>query len=513
MKNIRLVIFLLPLLGLFSCVEKKSEALEKPNVLVIFPDQLRRYSAGYWSEEPYNKHVIGNPDPVVTPTIDKLAKNGVVFTNAISNYPLCSPFRGMMLTGQYPEQNGIWNNCRSGREDALKGDIKAVTDYFFEAGYNTSYFGKCHWEKTQPLFDSVGNYKGILEAPGGQLVNKYDTYVPPGPDRHSIEYFYQALMDSHFDSRVYSNDPKAIDGKSDGELHRPKIFSAKNEANHIVNYIQNTHNQRDVTKPFFMIWSLNPPHNPWDNDNTDMEMLHTYYDTNNFASIEDLAVRKNVNLEVAHYARHYFANVTSVDKYVGVVLDELEKQGILENTIVIFTSDHGEMLGSHDKTGKNVMETEAIAIPFIVHYPAKIKPGISGSLLGAIDILPTLMGLSNLSDKIADNVKGRNFTSELLNPKEESSIENVALLMLSSQRGIYNKDYTFCIEEDKKNDKIKDVYLYDNIADPYQNNRIERDEKPEVIKQMLVTLGNKLKEANDPWYKQRKYNDFIVYPD
>jgi len=65
----------------------------KPNVLIIFPDQLRRYSAGYWSKEPYKNLVYGKPDPVITPNIDNLAENGIVFTNAVSNYPVCSPFR------------------------------------------------------------------------------------------------------------------------------------------------------------------------------------------------------------------------------------------------------------------------------------------------------------------------------------------------------------------------------------------------------------------------------------
>lgn len=96
----------------FGCKSQTKQSKvtnERPNILIIFPDQLRRYSAGFWLKEPYKKHVIGEPDPVVTPTIDKLAKNGIVFTQAVSNYPLCSPYRGMLMSGMFPEQNGIWN--------------------------------------------------------------------------------------------------------------------------------------------------------------------------------------------------------------------------------------------------------------------------------------------------------------------------------------------------------------------------------------------------------------------
>ena len=182
------ILVLLILLSTQSQSQKKEikASSKKPNVLIIFPDQLRRYSAGFWSEPEYKKYVIGKPDPVITPNIDKLAKTGVVFTNAISNFPLCSPYRGMLMSGMYPEQNGIWNNCVKGRKDNLKDEVQAITDLFYKAGYNTSYFGKTHWHITEPLFDAKGNYVGTEQEPGGNYVNKYDTYVPVGRARHGI---------------------------------------------------------------------------------------------------------------------------------------------------------------------------------------------------------------------------------------------------------------------------------------------------------------------------------------
>ena len=79
--------------------------------------------------------------------------------------------------------------------------------------------------------------------------------------------------------------------------------------------------QRDSDKPFCMIWSMNPPHNPWDEKNTDMDALHAHYDTDKFPEIDDaMIVRKNADKEVAKYARHYYANVTSSDKYIGLVM-------------------------------------------------------------------------------------------------------------------------------------------------------------------------------------------------
>ncbi|MFB9058092.1 sulfatase [Mariniflexile ostreae] len=524
MKFTRVLICFFSLFIIIGCrtqAEKKVEIfIEKPNVLIIFPDQLRRYSAGYWSEDKYKEHVIGKPDPVITPTIDKLAHNGIVFTNAISNYPLCSPFRGMLMSGMYPEQNGIWNNCRVGRDDSLKDDIPTLTDLFFEAGYNTSYFGKFHWLKTEPFFDVDGNYVGTKEAPGGHYVNKYDTYIPAGKARHNIEYFYQALKDDHFNPHIYSNDPNAIEGKKDGELHLPKVYSAKNESEKIIDYLQNKNSHRDLNKPFFMIWSLNPPHNPWGDADTDMEMMRAHYDTDKFPEIDrKLVVRENADLEVAKYARNYFAAVTSIDKYIGLVIDELEKTGVLDNTIVVFSSDHGEMLGSHGMEGKNVIEMEAMAIPFIVHWPKGLKAGgITDVLLSAPDILPTTMGLAGLTNKIPATVQGTNLSGLLTNPASNKVEKpDAVLLMLGNSRGILTHQYTLSLKENKKQSGERkekgsvDAFIYDNINDPYQLKKIRLEDKPEVAKKLLIKLGEKLKMANDPWFKNKKFSELIPY--
>ncbi|TVZ55659.1 arylsulfatase A-like enzyme [Lutibacter sp. Hel_I_33_5] len=501
-----------------SCKNEKEQLAKeniksdkKPNILIIYPDQLRRYSAGFWSEDKYKKHVIGKPDPVVTPNMDKLAKNGVVFTQAISNFPLCSPARGMLLSGMYPEQNGIWNNCRKDRKDKLKDEIPTITDLFYDAGYNTSYFGKCHWLNNDPLFDNKGNYVGTIEEPGGHYLNKYDTYIPPGKSRHSIEYFYQSVKDAHVDPLVFSNIPNTIEGKKDGELHQPKIFTPKNEAQKIVEYLQNKNSERDNNKPFCMIWSLNPPHNPWNDKNTDMEMLKKHYDTDKFPKIDStLVVRKNADLKIAKYARHYFANVTSVDKYIGIVIEELKKQNQLDNTIIILSSDHGELLGSHGKKGKNIIEMEAMAVPFTIHWPKGIKAGtINNTLLSVPDVLPTSMGLAGLKNNIPNEVEGIDFSKNITKPSSnyKNKPESI-LLLLSNSRGILTDRYTLCITGGKK---PFEAFIYDNVNDPYQLNKISFNEKPKIATQLLKQLGEKLIATNDPWYKKRRYKKIIPY--
>lgn len=494
---------------------------KRPNVLIIYPDQLRRYSAGFWSDDKYKAYVQGEPDPVLTPNIDALASNGIVFTNAVSNFPLCSPARGMFLSGMYPEQNGIWNNCRNDRKESLRDDIPTLTDLFYQAEYNTAYFGKCHWLKNEPLFDENGTFMGTTESPGGHFMNRYDTYIPPGKSRHSIEYFYQSIKDVHFDPLVYSNDPKSIEGKKDGVLHQPKLFSVKNEAEKIISYLENKNEVRNTDKPFFMMWSINPPHNPWDDANTDMETLRKYYDKDNYPQDSMLVVRDNADLKTANYVRHYFANVTSVDNYIGKVLQVLKDIGEYDNTLVILSADHGEMMGSHARTGKNTFETESLGIPFIVHWPKSLKgDSVQDVLFSVTDVLPTVMGVTGLGDQVPTSIQGKDF-SKLLLGTDTIAVEKPegVLLMLGNSRGILTNRYTLCLKQNKKPwdkqkaSEIEVAYLYDNQEDPYQFTKLKLSERPKIAENLLSLLGSKLKEANDPWYQLKLYPDLIVYPD
>ncbi len=487
-----------------------SDSSSMPNVLIIYPDQFRRYSAGFWSTPEYQGKTVGNPDPVYTPHIDKLAQNGIVFTNGISNYPLCSPSRGMLLSGMYPEQNGIWNNCRQDRKDALKKGVSTLTDVFYNAGYNVSYFGKCHWIQAMPHFDEAGKYVGTSDYPGGNHINRYDTYVPPGPDRHSIEYFYQSVVDSHVDPLAYSNDPITVGGKADGEPYRPKEFTPKTESRYIREYIKNSRNQRDTNKPFFIFWSPNPPHAPWDKKNTDMVEYNRYYSEEKVAKMSDLLIRDNVDSTYANHTRTYFANVSSIDKYIGKIIEELENTGVLDNTIILFSSDHGEMLGSHSLAGKNVIQTESVAVPLIIHWPNGLKHKINESFVNVPDLMPTLLGLAGLEDLIPEGVEGNNLSMNLEDKMEAKlTTAQSSLILLPEARGLINERYTLKVAD--LGDNNNDIFLYDNKNDPYQLQKIKVAERRSVANDMLKELGRLLAKTNDPWFQQRKFDQIITY--
>jgi arylsulfatase A-like enzyme len=135
-----------------SAKARESKGRSHPNLLFIFPDQFRLHALGIWQEPGYRDAVRGVTDPVHTPVLAKLAKESVLFTQAVSTHPVCSPYRAMLMSGMYPSRNGVMDlNCRNGRTQGLHHDITCFTDVLSDAGYATAYVGKTHWERTEPL--------------------------------------------------------------------------------------------------------------------------------------------------------------------------------------------------------------------------------------------------------------------------------------------------------------------------------------------------------------------------
>lgn len=503
-----LIVYVVSVLLSTTALSQTTTNSDTPNLLFIYADQYRRQAMGFWNDPKYQGALNGIGDPVITPNIDKLADVSIVFTQAVSTQPVCSPFRGMMLSGMFPEKNGIRQNCKSGRNDELRHDAICIMDVLHANGYNNAYFGKAHWHKTEPVFDSAGNYVGSTEAPGGNYINPYDTYVPPGFSRHNIDYWYQSIKDRHKDPLVYSNDPNTINGKTDGEQHRPKIYTPLNEANHIINYINNSDSQRDTNKSFSIFWALNPPHSPYSSlEDCDEEAYNLYYKE---MSLIALLNRPNVTTNIADdNVRYYFANITGVDKQIGRVISALEAKGLIENTIIVFTSDHGDLMGSHNKMGKTVEYEESFGVPFLISYPSKLEHRIENLLLGSTDIMPTLLGLMNMKADIPATVDGIDYSRLLLdkNTNEVTKPKSALYLSKYKKKGVRTDKYTFTISKDGSISS-----LFDNINDPYQLTNLDFYSLPENEQQFLLTeLGTWLAKANDIWYQEEKFADLINY--
>lgn len=180
-----------------------SQNTRYPNVVFIMPDQFRRQAMGFWSREKYRGAINGTSDPVHTPNLDRFADESIVFSQAISTQPVCSPFRAMLMSGRFPEQNGVKVNCKAGRDSSLREDIECFTDVLAKAGYSLGYIGKLHLDKPLPHFDKEGNYVGegggyFVDGSPESSTDCWDMYTPPGPKRHGIDYWYSyGTFDEH----------------------------------------------------------------------------------------------------------------------------------------------------------------------------------------------------------------------------------------------------------------------------------------------------------------------------
>ncbi len=500
------IIFLL-LIILSACTSTKKQIQSQPNLLIIFTDEHRRQSLEFWQQPEYQGAINGASDPVFTPNLNKLASEGIVFTQAMSTHPVCSPHRAMLLSGSFPAKNGVWRNCHENSITDLKEELNCFTDVLFTKGYNTAYFGKCHWIKPTAVFDENANYVGTTSAPGGFLPNKYDIYIPPGPDRHSIEYWYQVLKDNHFSHFVYSNDPAAVNGKSDGEMFKSSEFSSKHEARTIIDYLKNNRLQRDSNKPFCITWSLNPPHPPYDNIGDCEEESYKLYEN---MTHDELFNRPNRTDKASDLnAKVYFANVTSTDKYIGQVIDALDSLGLGENTLVIFTSDHGEMLGSHDRMQKNCEYEEAFGVPLIMRFKNELKHKTDDLLIGTTDLYPTFLGLMGLSHLIPAEVDGTDYSGIIKGSKAGTVVPPVSTPFISiegNKKGVRTSKYTFAINGEG------DISLFNNLIDPYQLTNLSFDSLSAGDQQMLgKELGSWLKLSQDPWVNEDKNSNVIDY--
>ncbi|WP_111977595.1 sulfatase family protein [Algibacillus agarilyticus] len=490
---------------------KNKTNVEQPNVIIIVADQMRRASLSLWQQPEFKNALLGTSDYVFTPNLDKLAQQGAVFNQAIANYPLCSPFRGMLLSGRFPNNNGVTNNTRIDRPNVgLRLDITTLTEVLAQKGYNTALVGKGHWNNNLPLMNNKNEYVGTTEAPGGHFLQgtKYDSYIPPGPARQGIEYWYQSIGHNHKSPLVYTNDTYLSKGKRDGQPFYPRVYSAVDQANVIIDYIDNSRAQRDNSKPFSLIWTMDPPHSPYKQmSDTDEGIYNKYYKD---VAIETLLNRPNVDIARAEkFARYHFSMVTLVDREIGRVIEKLKAQGLDKNTLIVFTADHGEMMGSHRLMTKNFAYEESIGIPLIVTLDNRIKPHINDLLIGVPDFMPTILGLLNLDDAIPSDLDGVDY-SDLLIATDNQPAKPLSSLYYgqSSQLGVRTDQYLYVLD---KAGKI--MNLFDIKQDPYQLTPLTPEQIPVADLLFLQQqLGYWLDKIKHEWAIEKRFPHHVIYP-
>lgn len=447
---------LVALLSLSSCkketnsksvAENTETTSKKPNIVYILTDQWRGSALGY----------AGNPD-VKTPNLDAFAKEAVNFTNTVSVTPVCTPHRAALFTGRFPTTTGMFLN-----DIYLPEEEVTMAEIFKKEGYSTAYWGKWH-------LDGHGR----------------STYIPK--ERRQGFDFWRGLECSHNYTKMpyYDNDDPKI---KHWKKYSP--FAITEDANQ---YLEAHAKDKN---PFLAVISIATPHYP---HGTAPKKYKAMYPP------ESLTLNPNISDKFKERARKelqgYYAHATATDEAIGNVIDKIKELGLLENTIIVFSADHGEMMGAHGVKPfvKQLAWDEAVRVPFLIRYP-KIddnKGKVVNAPLTTPDILPSLLGLTNI--KIPEEIEGENLTELIKNP--DPNADRAALVMNVAPfganykdqpyRGIRTKQYTYAVTPKGPS------MFYDNVKDPYQqDNLLGKPEFAAIQKDLDVKLKKQLAKIGD----------------
>ena len=427
------------------------EPARKPNVVFVFADQWRAQATGF----------AGDPN-VHTPVLDKLAQASVRLTTAVSNCPVCCPYRASLLTGQYPLTHGVFLN-----DVCLSDKAVSSAQAFKGAGYQTGYIGKWH-------LDGHGRSSFI-----------------PRERRHGFE-FWKALECTH----SYNRSPYY--GDEDVKLYW-EGYDACAQTREAQQYVRAHAGQG----PFVLFLSWGPPHNPY---GTAPQRFAKLY------KAEELSLRPNVPAAKPPRAdlAGYHAHCAALDECLGWLWDTLRECKIEEDTILVFTSDHGDMLGSQGLARKQHPYDESILVPFLIHWPKLCKEGRDvATPFGTPDILPTLLGLCGI--EIPKTVEGADFSAHLRGgPAPGDGAALIACYAPFGEwpkmrggreyRGVRTQRHTYVRRLDGP------WLLFDNQQDPYQLKNLCGDAKyAEAQKELEATLQQKLLQTNDDFQPAEHY--------
>ena len=449
-------------LQLHSCMQNGGKEagdteLKKPNIIYILTDQWRAQSTGY-SGDP---NLVGK-----TPNLDKLAAESINFKNAISVTPVCTPYRAALLTGQFPTTTGmIFNDLHLPEESVTMAEL------FKAGGYKTGYIGKWH-------LDGMGR----------------SSYTPP-ERRQGFEYWKALECTHNYSNQLYYEQDSPEKKYWEG-------YGPYAETKDAISYIQQ-HAQSD--NPFLLVLAWGSPHFPY----------HKYApeDMVGQFSVEDIILRDNVPEELHEESKFqskgYYEHIVALDKCLGQLHNAIEKSGISEKTLVVFTSDHGEMMGSQGIRArqKQVPWIESVAVPFLLRYPAKYKEAKEVAVpINTPDVLPTLLSIAGLP--IPDHIEGEDMskaiTDDSFGSDKAALIINVSpfAAIREPYRGIYTSRYAYV--------KILEGpwLLYDNVEDPLQmDNLIDKPGYEQLQAKMEAALQRELEKIGDEFRPREYYID------
>ncbi|MGL4631173.1 MAG: sulfatase-like hydrolase/transferase [Leadbetterella sp.] len=485
MKKVSLIYFFACICLHTSFAQNPDKKQDKPNIIVFMVDQLIPMYTGAYGDK-----------LAKTPNIDKLAKNGVLFRNAYTTTPVCVPSRYSLLTGMYVKTHGAYDNG-----SMLRSDIPTHNDYLNRVGYETTISGKAHYIGP----DQLHGFNRRL------MTDIYPTEMKFMPKRNKES----KAEDLH-------PMPIAIDyiGENAGPVQEDMMIDYDEKAVfNAIRYLSEKRTQPAASAqeakpkpgkiPFFLQISLNKPHEPflvnqkyWEMFEgvnipipkipSNIEQMYTSMDRdlNKLHGVQRVKLRDTTSLKRVY--RSYYSLVSYVDDKLGEVVKMLDQFGLKENTIIIFTSDHGDMLGHRGMVQKRVFYEHSSRIPMIISFPDQFMLGKKGlevnDPVSIVDITPTVLDVCGIKDALP--MDGRSLLPQMNEKFDkdryifcENYSEGVLTTCLMVRQGNHKLTYIYAGPN-----RDPELQLFDVSTDPLEMNNLATNPSHTTIKDKLLKI-------------------------
>jgi arylsulfatase A-like enzyme len=391
-----------------SCTQEEEK--QAPNILFIFSDDHATHAIAAYGPKNNNPELINY---VQTPSIDRLAEEGMLFTNAFCANSICGPSRAAILTGKHSHLNGMLNN-----DTAFNGAQQTFPKLLQAGGYETAWIGKwhlfseptgfTHWDILDnpgqqgtyynPLFGSKEGQESITGHTATIITDKAIEWLSSRRDKSKPFFLSYSHKTPH---REWVPGPDEYDLYKDIDLPVPSNFfddysnrssALKDQEMEIATHM----NDQDL--------KLEPP--PYLNEEQLERFIASYGPENEAFYKAKLSGKELAIWKYQRYVKDYLRSVASMDKEIGRILNYLDESGLAENTIVIYSSDQGFYLGDHSWFDKRWMYEESLKMPLIIRWPNVTKPGVQNDLMVQnIDYAATFLDMAGI--QIPGDIQGK----------------------------------------------------------------------------------------------------------